>query len=224
MTRRQFLKRAAVIGAAAMGGAGVIGGSKVAVDERWRAKELARRNKERPRPGGHWFTAHEYALVGILATVMVPSDEMGPGASEAGVVKTLDRLVATSPDRQAIYASGLLSFDELAQYEYSRAFTELTAKQHEDLLKRVDQTYQMAKIWGPSMAERVSRKATDLYYTWPSPGAWDGMGGAMNLFPSLLNDVLEAFYTSQVAWDWLGYDGPPFPRGNLGRMGECPPV
>jgi hypothetical protein len=221
VTRRGFLKRAAVVGGAVSGAAALGVGGKATLDYQAHAQELARRDQERPRAGGRWFTAHEYVLVGVLAALIVPSDETGPGAPEAGVADTLDGWLASSQKVRGLYASGLLAFDELAESEYGRQFTELERTEQTRLMHLVDQTYQQTKYAEGSTADKVRRKLARVYYSWPAPGAWGGMGAAVDLFPQLVQDTMMAFYTNQVAWEWLGYDGPPFPRGYIGRLGEC---
>lgn len=205
-----------------MGAATLLGvGGEVLLDDRRRAGELAHANLERPRDGRHWFTPGERALVSALAAVVVPSDELGPGAREADVVEKLDRLVAGSKDRQPLYAEGLLAFEELARQEHRRSLLELTAKQRTELLRIVDSAYRGSREARPTPVERkvrrARRKAKELYYV------VRGSGGAVRLFPTLARDVLEAFYTSRVSWHWLGYDGPPFPGGYLGRVKGCGP-
>ena len=222
ITRRQFVKRAAVVGAAAIGGTGIIGAGKVVVDKLSRDETLAQRDRERPRNGAGWFIPAEHILVGALAALIVPSDGAGAGAKEADVVNTIDRLLAKSRSRQLLYAPGLLGFDELAQHEYGSGFAELTEGQQLRLLQLVDRTHQTATTGGLAVTERLRRKTIRLYHQWPAPGAWDGFGAILQLFPQLIEDVKEAFYTSTVAWDWLGYDGPPFPRGYFGRV-NCSP-
>jgi Gluconate 2-dehydrogenase subunit 3 len=213
VTRRKFLKRAAQVGTA-VGSVAVIGGGKVMLDLYTRASEVGRRGQERPLDGQHWFTPEEYTLVDVLAALIVPSDEAGPGAHEANVVVTLDRLLATSDHRQGLYAPGLLAFDELALDNHGHLFVALTSERQIDVLRTVDRRH---REWSRAtfLMDMLDRAAERLYYK------WDGLAPAVLLFPMLVNDVLQAFYTSQVAWDWLGYDGPPMPRGYLGLLTGC---
>lgn len=185
--------------------------------DRARRKQLAVRDQERRDMAGRWFIPHEYTLVAALAALIVPSDETGPGAAEAGAVDTLDRMVATSPGRQMRYAQGLLGFDELAERKYGRPFAKLMQNQQVHLLGLLDRAYNERKTRGTSILDKVERKVRDLSYK------WCGLGQAADLFPRLVNDVMEAFYTSRIAWNWLGYDGPPFPSGDFGPVGGPPP-
>ncbi|QLQ08734.1 MAG: gluconate 2-dehydrogenase subunit 3 family protein [Anaerolineae bacterium] len=111
ITRRGFLKRAAVIGAA-VGGTAILGaGGKLWWDDNTRQTILATRNQQRPTGSTQWLIQPEYVLLAALASILLPSDDRGPGAPEAAVVDTIDRLIATTP-RQARYGPGLLAFDE----------------------------------------------------------------------------------------------------------------
>jgi hypothetical protein len=204
-----------------MGGTTVIGVGKVVVDEISRADALAERDRDRPRNGTRWLAPVEHKSLDALAALIIPSDGAGPGAHETGIVDTIDRLLANTPNLRTLYASGLLAFDELALHEYGRTFTDLKNQDQTHLLKLVDEIYEGTKSGGPSITKKLGRKARELYHRWPAPGAWGGLGAALQLFPQLMKDVKEGFYTSAAAWDWLGYDGPPFPAGYFGRPGKC---
>jgi len=175
------------------------------------AEELARRDRERPREGPQWFTADESALVEVLAHLIVPSDEGSPGAEQMDVlgrsaVETLDRLVAASPRRQALYARGLLALDRLAKDEYKSTFVALSQENQVHLLQFVDRRHQE---WSKpiSITAKLKTKIAILYHK------WSGLFPATELFPTLVQDVLQAFYTNRVSWAWLDYDGPPMPEG-----------
>ncbi len=169
-----------------------------------RRRALARREGERLRHEGHWFTPAECMLVDGLASLIVPSDEHGPGAKDADVAGAVDRLVAGSVSRQNLYARGLLAVDEWAVRNHGRVFAELPLEQQEALLEWIDRVYDgWAKM--DSLAGRMARKVVMLYRKWRCP--------FFELFPQLVKDVVGAFYISPVAWQWLGYDGPPMPQG-----------
>jgi Gluconate 2-dehydrogenase subunit 3 len=53
-----------------------------------------------------FFTAAEYAMVERLAEIIIPSDRT-PGAKEAGVAEFIDFIVASDPDEQYGFRSGL---------------------------------------------------------------------------------------------------------------------
>jgi Gluconate 2-dehydrogenase subunit 3 len=171
----------------------------------WRRRRaLDRRDRDRPRETGRWFTPGELAVVSSLSSLIVPSDATGPGAAEAHVSTALDRLVAASGPRQGLYARGLLACDEWARREHGRLFAELTTDEQLALLKWIDRL-KADRLQATSLPGKVAAKAINLYHKWRCP--------LVELFPELVRDVHGAFYTSRVSWEWLRYDGPPMPAG-----------
>lgn len=171
----------------------------------WRRRRaLARRDRDRPREKGRWFTPAELAVASSLSSLIIPSDATGPGAAEAHVSTALDRLVAASGPRQDLYARGLLACDEWARREHGRLFAELTVDQQLVLLTWIDRL-KANRLQATSLPGKVAGKAITLYQKWRCP--------LVELFPELVRDVQGAFYTSRVSWDWLRYDGPPMPAG-----------
>jgi len=170
------------------------------------SRELAKRDMERSGWKMSWFTPDESALVDILASLIVPSDDVSPGAQDADVVNTLERIVANSPRRKELYSRGLYSFDEWAQWKYGAAFINLSHELQLTLMKRIEGECQNL-YKEVSLESKLKRKFRVLNYV------RRGLFPAVMLFPTLVNDVLRAFYTSEVSWVWLGYDGPPMPEG-----------
>jgi hypothetical protein len=170
------------------------------------ASELRARNESRPRAGGRWLTPEEYRAVEILASLIVPSEKGSPGAKEAGVAQTVESLISESPKRQEIYGRGLLALDRWSRGKYGCAFDKLAHERQIDFLKRVDL---LQRQWlGADVPENKIKSMLLLRYY-----KITGLFSAVALFPWLRQDVLKAFYTSRIAWEWLGYDGPPMPQG-----------
>ena len=215
LSRRQFIKRAALLGTATLGGATAVGGGKLALDRVRRARELARREQERP-VGRGWFTAAEHGVVAALCGLIVPKDDSGPGALEVGVVERLDQMLAWSSQSRPLYARGLLAFDELAHRQRGRAFAALADKEKIMLVQELEKLFRESHGGGISVVGRLADKAAALYRSWPE-------GAAANLFAVLTEDTLAAFYSSQAAWDLLAYDGPPFSRAYIANFGPCEP-
>ncbi len=186
------------------------------------ARELARRQRERPREGERWFTADESALVEVLADLIVPSDDTGPGAGQlklAGrsAAERLDHLAAGSPRRQALYGPGLLALDRLAQDKHKARFVALSHEQQVQLLQVVDR---LRQSWSApsSLAAKIKNRIAVLYHK------WSGVFPAVELFPGLVQDVLQAFYTDRLSWAWLDYDGPPMPNGYRNVLASRAPL
>jgi hypothetical protein len=171
-----------------------------------RERQLRRRRRERLRGRTQWFLDDELALVDAVAAVIIPSDENGPGAREAGVTATLDARVAASPPLQSLHERGLFALDALARRTYAASFVDLTQDQQLTLLNRLDQLAFAVSAAAP-LTRRVRNVALLLR------AAANGSLPAAELFMRLVADVKQSFYTSPIAWRWLGYDGPPMPQG-----------
>ncbi|MDR7543855.1 MAG: gluconate 2-dehydrogenase subunit 3 family protein [Armatimonadota bacterium] len=165
-----------------------------------------------PASGLRWFGAAQAAVLLAFAAVIVPTSAGGPGALEAAVLEQIDRRVSRSAVRQHVYERGLPALDRLARYRYGTGAAGLSSEQLEELLQYVQQVRQARRARGRSVAGRLMR-GIDRFRR-----GLRGEEAAVRLVPWLVRDVLDAFYSSRVAWEWLGYDGPPFG----GMSGESP--
>ena len=77
----------------------------------------------------------------------------------------------------------------------------------------VDQAKQILGKEPVSLLAMVERKLGWLYYSWMGVSK-----PAVYFLDRIVEDVTGSFYGSKVAWDWLEYDGPPFPNGYAGRL------
>ena len=173
--------------------------------------ELAHRNRKRPEDSTHWLISEETALIDVLASLLVPSDENTPGANEMDVLgssaaKVLDILIAGSSWRQYLYAKGLIAFDKLAERTYKSKFTELEVSRQLELLKYLEKSIQNRQ----NIHSPMSKLRKNILII---PQLREGSLPAIELYPTLVMDIMQAFYTSEVSWIWLGYDGPPMPHG-----------
>ncbi|MBW6504124.1 GMC family oxidoreductase N-terminal domain-containing protein [bacterium] len=176
-----------------------------------RINEVIRRNQMRPSNGTRWLISDEAALLEMLASLIVPSDEDTPGVNEmdvlgSSVTKTIETVIAGSTVRQNLYTEGLIAFDELAVSIYKSKFIELPVSKQMDLLKYLGISDKNPSKSSTSIGKLMKRLKV-------LPRMRDGSYPAIELFETLVQDVLSAFYTSEVSWIWLGYDGPPMPNG-----------
>jgi gluconate 2-dehydrogenase gamma chain len=161
-----------------------------------------------PSPGdrSRFFNEHQYALVATLAALIVPTDE-DPGATEAGVVDYIDRLVAQSEEKQATYVKGLDWLDDLSQKEYDKDFLSLGLREQIDLLRSLDETRTMRTRSVSGFLGRVDRKIDKI---------WDdlfGVGHDSGFFKEIRRDVFYGYYSNPISWKAVGYYGPPQPVG-----------
>lgn len=220
LNRRAFIKKALYLGAGLIAVAGIGVGWKV-VKRTLDLPDVShnpRRPKSEPSQVGlQWFTLAEFATVKALASIIVPSDGNGPGAAEVDVSGQLDQLVAGAPRRQGVYRAGLAAIDGLAMQQYQQIFADLAVKDQIELFSTVDEARKSMEKEPVSVFERASRKMNFLYYY-----RWLGITpAATDLCHSIVFEVKVKFYSSQLAWDWLGYEGPPFPLGYFSKPDNC---
>lgn len=192
-----------------LGWAKSIGRSWFKAAEQGLEARLAGRETRGTDAAGRWLTENERRLLEALSALIVPSDASSPGAREADVVGNLERRLASAPARQAVYTKGLPGFDAFARKRHGRRFLELSEEQQIGLLEEIDRL-SGAGSDSPSAFERRAGRLLRLYRITLHPAAL--------LFPVLVRDVIQTFYASPSAWQWLGYDGPPMPLGYLDLM------
>jgi gluconate 2-dehydrogenase gamma chain len=146
ISRRDLLKRAGAIGAAATATTGA------------RAVQLGEPERPAERVGLHGgetfhdhamttaareplenLTATEADLLDAIVARLIPTDANGPGATEARAAHYIDRALggALASSRQA-YTSGLAALDRYSHSSRGKAFTELSATDQDSVLIDVE--------------------------------------------------------------------------------------
>lgn len=128
VSRREALGRLAL---ASMAGALSFTPTEVAAAVR-SVREEAQAAQYKPK----FFTAHEYATVGILADLIIPRDERSGSATDAGVPQFMDFIMTDGNDqRRMAMRGGLAWLDREARTRFSvRDFRTLTTAQRKQIL------------------------------------------------------------------------------------------
>lgn len=104
--------------------------------------DAAQRTRTRPRPAREplrALTPHEADLLDRIAELLVPSDEHGPGATEAMAVRYIDRALAGAlADQRAAYRVGLEALERYARQTRGAPFLQLTETRQISLLIDVE--------------------------------------------------------------------------------------
>jgi gluconate 2-dehydrogenase gamma chain len=87
-----------------------------------------------------FFTAREYATVGLLVDLIIPKDERSGSASDAGVPEFMDFMMIDQPQRQTAMRGGLAVIDRLCESRYDKRFTALTDVQRRAILDEIAYT------------------------------------------------------------------------------------
>jgi len=137
LSRRELLKRAGAVGIAIAIPGGIVSeiaeGAPVAAD----------------RPRLQSFSAMQAETVSAIVQRLIPTDENGPGAKEAGVERYIDwvlssplntRRTPNNPDSDLTdaYAAGLRAIDSYAQATHGSPFAKLSPDQQDAILTAME--------------------------------------------------------------------------------------
>lgn len=139
ISRRDLLRTAGAAGAAALipGGLAAEGVEKETAART--APAAAATNAARvaaPPPGPLMnLTAQETEILSAMVDRLIPSDDMGPGALEAGALRFIDRALSEAEsDSAEAYRAGLAALDRYARYARGAAFIELSPRDQDSVL------------------------------------------------------------------------------------------
>jgi gluconate 2-dehydrogenase gamma chain len=126
-----------------------------------------------------FFTAHEYATVGLLVDLIIPRDERSGSATDAGVPEFMDFMMIDQPRRQVAMRGGLALLDRLSQDRCGKRFAAATDRQRRALLDEI------------------------AYTSNTDPGA----SHAVAFFSSFRDLTATGFFTSKIGIADLQYQG-----------------
>jgi len=139
ISRRDLLRRAAVVGASAAATTGAR--AFQASDTERSAESLALHDHvmAAAREPLENLTAAEADLLEAIVARLIPTDANGPGATEARAAHYIDRALggALASSRQT-YTSGLAALDRYSRSSRGKAFTELSATDQDSVLIDVE--------------------------------------------------------------------------------------
>ena len=196
ISRRDLLKRAAVVGAAAAASGDVARRLQPSVEAAGTVESIG--SAEAFAPHDHAMmaaareplenlTATESDLLEAIVARLIPTDASGPGATEARAAHYIDRALggALASSRQA-YTAGLAALDTYSRSSRGKAFTELSTTDQDSVLIDVETgaatgfTGSSAAFFGLVLNHTHQGMFGDPYY-----------GGNANF----------------VGWDLIGYPG-----------------
>jgi len=116
------------------------------------------------------LTPHEYRTLQVLADLIIPADERGPGAAAAGACEFIDLLASQNPQLLAIYSGGIAWMDRSCQRLNSKDFADASAQQQTALLDLIAYRKNESPMLGPGIQffDWARRMVVDAYYTSPA--------------------------------------------------------
>jgi gluconate 2-dehydrogenase gamma chain len=128
---------------------------------------------------------------------LIPSDEVGPGGREAGVVGYIERALAGDyVEHRQVYEWGLAALDEHASSAYASRFTQLAPADQDAALRDLEHGLDGNEERSSEFFDLVLRHTIEGMFGDPS---WGGN-------------------TGRVGWELLGYGGPRFVWGELDQV------
>ncbi|NIF22740.1 gluconate 2-dehydrogenase subunit 3 family protein [Candidatus Pantoea multigeneris] len=161
-SRRDFLLRTITLAPAMAVGGSAVGSLGFIPLAQAEATETGPQQARDYQP--NWFTKEEFAFITAAVARLIPADERGPGALEAGVPEFIDRQMNTpfatganwymqgpfNPDMpkelgyqlpltpQQVYRLGLAEADSYSKKQHGKVFAELSTEQQEAMLHALE--------------------------------------------------------------------------------------
>ena len=165
------------------------------------AAEKARRSLEAQReasiPGGYspkFFPVRQYETLRALCQAIIPEDEEGGGAIEAGAPEFIDLVTSENRELQLQLGGGIMWLDSTCSERYGQSYLDCTAREQTEILDLI--------------AFRKNAEA--------SPPLRPGV----EFFSTLRKFTADGFFTSEIGMKYLGYIGNTY----LSEFPGCPPV
>ena len=137
------------------------------------------------------LTARETEILSAMVDRLIPSDELGPGALDAGVLRFIDRVLSESGTNAAdAYRSGLAALDTYSRYTRGGPFIDLSTVDQDSVLIDV-------QIGAATGAGVGFVGGSGSFFNMVKSHTWQGMFG----------DPEYGGNVNFVGWDLLDYPG-----------------
>jgi hypothetical protein len=145
-----------------------------------RARQAARVAQTPYRPT--FFTAHEWATVGLLVDLIIPRDQKSGSATDAGVPEFMDFMMSDQPARQSAMRGGLAWLDSECQRRFDKTLVACADAERRAVLDEI---------------------------AWPRR-VRPGMSHGVTFFNSFRDLTASGFFTSKMGMEDLQYQGNTF--------------
>jgi hypothetical protein len=114
-----------------------------------------------------FFTPAEFAMVDELSDLIIPTDEVSPGARAARVAGEIDRRLADTIEAEPKerWRAGLRAVNDLAREMSGKPFMQATAEQRLAVLTRMAANEEEAKTPAEKFFGLLKRSTARAYYT-----------------------------------------------------------
>jgi len=140
-----------------------------------------------------FFSDHQYKTLQSLCQSIIPADEGGGGAMEAGAPEFIDLLTSENTDYQLRLGGGLTWLDSTSLDRFGKTYLECAPEQQKQLLDVI--AYRKNALTEPGLSQGIS------------------------FFAVLRNMTVDGYFTSEIGIKDIGYVGNKYLRNFPG----CPP-
>lgn len=148
------------------------------------------------------FNVHEFRTVGVLSELVVPADEGGPSAREAGAPEFVDLLCSQNDELADIFTGGMLWLDGVTGERYGKPFADLEKGLQTEVLDALVEAERLETgadtRWDTSEYRRFS------VFGVKTPSA---MRRGVRFFDWARRLIVDAYYTSPAGIADLGFVG-----------------
>lgn len=166
-----------------------------------------------------WFTAEEFAFISAAVARLIPRDDRGPGALEAGVPEFIDRQMNTpyatgsnwymqgpfNPDLpkelgyqlplvpQQIYRLGIADADGYSKQQHGKVFAQLSGEQQDALLQAMESgSAEFSQLPAKTFFAFLLQNTREGFFSDPIHGGNQGMvGWKLINFPGARADFMD---------------------------------
>ena len=141
-----------------------------------------------------YFSAHQYKTLQALCQAIIPADDHGGGAIEAGAPEFIDLITSENKDLQLTLGGGIMWLDSACADRYGKAYLESTPVQQKEILDLI--AFRRNAVADASLSQGVS------------------------FFAFLRKFTCDGYFTSEIGIKDLQYKGNAFTKDFRG----CPPL
>jgi len=141
-----------------------------------------------------FFSDHQYRTLQALCQTIIPPDDRGGGAIEAGAPEFIDLLTSENKDYQLLLGGGMMWLDATCGDRYGKNHLDCAPEQQKEIIDQI--AYQKNAISNPEL------------------------GPGIAFFSVLRNLTVDGYFTSAIGIKDLGYMGNKY----LKEFPGCPPV
>jgi len=175
------------------------------------AQEVHERVKEEKAETGGYrpklFTEHEWKTVSRLAELIVPADEGGGSAVDAGAPEFIDLLCSQNEELADIYTGGILWLDARMRKRHGKSFVEASEQEQTGMLDLLVETEGAERERKSTLAAQAATGGVYerfLYYGVTRPSE---LGPGVSFFDWVRKMSVDAYYTSEMGYQDVGYMG-----------------